>query len=187
MYCRQPTFLRLWVLVLVLLSLLSQNLQAADVDVIALKAAYISNFTKFVKTDEDGRRGNQAKKRICLLSKSPAIAEALAGISAASKANSRFDIRAFNSEQMPVPENLQTCSVVYFTEDFRWYIAKHMDLVLKNSVLLVAENDVGATYSMISVFMVGKKLKFSVNLRRLSQAQLSASSKLLRLAHRIYE
>ncbi len=186
MMFKRPPGKTLRYLLLALLLPLSFSVSALDVDVVALKAAYLANFMKFVKWLPENNHGNQTSE-ICLLAESGELQDALVSIANSAGAPGRFSVRRLGSDALESPESTRACAVLYFEEEYRDAIADQIKLMLESPILLVSENDVGSTFSMISMFLVGNKLKFSVNLRLVSDAQLSISSKLLRLAYRVYE
>jgi hypothetical protein len=99
--------------------------------------------------------------------------------------------KAINGKQIHVKnihdiEDVKSCQVLFMEEANQAQEKRLLPLLQKYSVLFIHNGQKHAEASMIKIELIDKRYAFSINLQAAKDANLTLSSKLLRLATRVY-
>lgn len=171
---KYPRFPLITLLLLCLtLSSAISRVNAADIDLPQVQAAYFFNFIKFVTWPED----HSNAPLVIRTYKSPAIAEALKNAPQKSVHDRPLDVK-----DVQAPQALLDADAVFIPREHVQSIPEDVWKQLRANTSLVVSDwdrilDKGGT---IRLMTVDGKLRFAISLRHV--ADLAISSKLLRLA-----
>jgi YfiR/HmsC-like len=153
-----------------------QPVIAASVDERDMKAALIYNFSMYTTWPEN----SDQFFNICMFDGDQEnLNEAL------------LERRVLNGKPIHVRnirdmEDLKTCQVLFMEEATTKNDKQLLQQLKKNSVLFVHNGEKQTDASMIHIELVDKRYHFSINQQVAKDANLTLSSKLLRLATRVY-
>lgn len=145
-----------------------------------IKAAYVLNFVRYVDWPERSFASADAPLSVCTFGGDAAI---LAGIGGKVVKGHTVQVRAVTGA-----DEARTCHALFIPDqDARRYVAT-LRALQQQAVLTIGDADgfvdVGG---MVGLVHADNRLQFEVNLGLLQQAQLKASSQLLRLARNVIE
>lgn len=167
---------RLNILLLGCLASWAQLGLAATVDERDMKAALIYNFSVYTKWPENtGKNFN-----ICLFE---ADQESLNAAMLESKVLNGKPVHVRNIHHL---DDVKTCQVLFMEEASTQNEKQLLQQLQKYSVLFVYNGQKLKDTSMIDIELVDKRYHFSINHQAAKDANLTLSSKLLRLATRVY-
>ena len=153
----------------------SGSLHAASASEYEVKAAFIYNFTRFVKWPQARASG---PLEICVMGKDPfgrAIDEAVAG--------KQVDGRDVTVTRLEAIEKAKACEVLFIAASEERELERILEAVADAPVLTVGDfNDFAERGGMINLTKQGNHIRFQINVDALERARLRASSQLLRLA-----
>jgi hypothetical protein len=158
---------------------ISTSTPTSPVSEYALKAAFLYNFALFTEWPERVEKS----LHLCVLGRDPfgSALDALAGKDANGARIAIFRLRS-------VKEALQSCQIIFITDaEVDAVIAQLADSTGVKGVLTVAERE-GAARAGIMIEMIAEnsKVDLEFNLLNAKKSGVSISSKLLRLAKKIY-
>lgn len=142
-------------------------------DINALKAAYIFNFSKFVEWDE-----NSKEIVICLDTENRWIYRQLKSLEGKTVNSKPF--RVLSLHESPETDVATQCHVLYKDK-----IVTQPPVPDLRGVLIVS--DAMDAESIIAFIIKDGRLTFEINARRAEQQGVQISSRLLRLAKRVYK
>jgi hypothetical protein len=173
---------------MVMFLLLSPSAYAEPVPEYQMKAAYLYNFALLTTwpagLDYESNKKLEAYKsvKICVLG-DDSFGGALQQLTRNSSSNIRITL-----SYLANMNNVQDCQILFIdvsTLDNPTAMLKKLE---KTPVLTVTDNlDLFNAGAMIGVFLENKRLVFDVNYTQISNAQLSMSSKLLRVARKVLQ
>jgi hypothetical protein len=146
-----------------------------------MKAAFVLNFIRYTEWPERAFATQDAPLAVCILG--DPNASGMAGIAGKSLKGRSVQVRSAASA-----DDARGCHVLYIPEaDARRFVGT-LRALQGTPVLTVSEADgfidIGG---MIGLVHIDNRLQFEVNLGVIQQAQLKASSQLLRLARNVIE
>ena len=147
-----------------------------------VKAAFLFNFTKFVDWPPTAFESPTDPLRVCAIADAVFIASLdriIAGETVRGRALRRV---------VPDTSELPHCHLLYIGGTYRNRAEKLMAAVGRAPVLTVGETSDFLTHGGTIAFVLeNQRVRFDVNLRAAERAQLTISSKLLRVAREIQE
>lgn len=148
-----------------------------------IKAAFLLNFAKFVEWPEEAFPEPDSPVLIGILGTNP-FGETLAHL--ADEQN--LDGRAIRIRQSDDIEELTACQVVFASRDDSTGDLPALDALAELPVLTVGEQaDFAAEGGVINFVVVKTKVKFEINVKAAERANLKLSSRLLKLAVKVYK
>ena len=152
---------------------------AAEYDV---KAAFLYNFTKFVEWPPEAFSARSSQLRVCVLGDNP-FGNVLDSVLQGEEAQGR----RLSLLRVDVLHNPSLCHVLFISRSERERIPAILAAVQGSPVLAVGEADGFLENGGTINFKVQEgKVRFEINTRAAERGGLKMSSKLLRLATRIY-
>ena len=170
-------------LMLVLLSVLGPQLAAQDAQVAEadLKAAFLYNFTKFIEWPADAFAKDDSPVAVGVFGDEE-FTRTLRTLLADKKAHGR----AFTVKRLTNIQEAKTCQILFFREAESRKMGSLYDSIKRMPILTVGESDDFLDQGgMFTMFSEDKQLRFEVNSTTAENAQLTVSSKLLRLAKKV--
>jgi hypothetical protein len=170
-------------LMLLLLSVFGRPALAQDAQVAEseLKAAFLYNFTKFIEWPADAFGKEDAPVVVGVFGDEP-FTQTLRTLLADKKAHGR----PFTVRRLTKPEDAKACQILFFREAETRKMGAIYDTIKRMPILTVGESDEFLEQGgMFTLFFEDKQLRFEVNPATAENAQLTVSSKLLRLAKKI--
>jgi hypothetical protein len=142
-----------------------------------LKAAFIYNFAGF--TEWPPGTGNTLN--VCIAGKNP-FGSALDSLEGKLLGNRRFAIKPLTAGESP-----RSCQILFIGASEPAETGRLLEEIKGAPVLTITEGNHAADQGvMINLLMDQRKIAFEVNLEAARRARLDISSKLLRLARRVY-
>jgi hypothetical protein len=173
---------------MVMLVFLSPSAYAAPVPEYQMKAAYLYNFailtTWPASLDYESNKKLEPYKsvKICVLG-GDSFGGALQQLTRNSSSNTRITL-----SYLANINNVQDCHILFIDVSALDNPAAMLKKLEKTPVLTVTDNlDLFNAGAMVGVFLENKRLVFDVNYTQISNAQLSMSSKLLRVARKVLQ
>ncbi len=144
-----------------------------------IKAAFLYNFAKFVEWP-DGTLERSERFTICVVGASD-VSEQLDRVVDGRNVGGR----AVAVETLPGPEEGAGCQILFATDSAAAEATRGLGFP---GVLTVGERSSFAREGgMINFVFIDKKVRFEINKKSAEEAGLAISSKLLKLAHDVYE
>lgn len=148
----------------------------------ALKAAFMVNFAKFVEWP-DSAMANWGEKFVLCVIGEDAFGSILDGLSKQAVKGKPVQIKRLED----LPEQTD-CIILFVSDSERHRMAHIMQRLQGKNVLLIGDYDgFLAEGGMIQFFKEQNKIRFAINIQAARQADLSISSKLLKLAKIVRE
>jgi len=169
-----------WLPLLALVGLVfaATPVQADEVDEYELKAAFLYNFAKFVQWPEGSAAAGNPDIRVCVLG-SPERAEIVVAV----MEGKEVEGRALNVQRLTSLEEVRGCNILFVARDAGASPGAVAGAVGSDGTLTVGETPGFARRGGIVNFVKeGNKVRFEINQAAARRADLSISSKLLRLA-----
>jgi len=149
-----------------------------EVDEYELKAAFLYNFAKFVQWPEGSAAAGNSTIRVCVLGSAER-----AGIVARVMEGKEVEGRALRVERPAALEEARGCNILFVASDAGASPGDVAGAVGSDGTLTVGETPGFARQGGIVNFVKeGNKVRFEINQAAARRADLSISSKLLRLA-----
>ena len=144
-----------------------------------LKAAFLYNFAQFTAWPVR----NDRLLQICILGRDP-FGSALDALIGKSADGARIAVLRLRN----VEEALRSCQIIFVTDDeVDGFIAHIAAIVPRNGVLTIAEREGAARAGiMIELTLSNSKIGFEFNQLSAERSGMTISSKLLRLARKVY-
>ena len=148
-----------------------------------LKAGFLYNFTRFVEWPADMFQSADAPFTICIAEEDPfgsLLEEALRQTKTTGRALVPLRLRA-NDEP-------RGCHVLFIGEGHGWQLDKMKARIGNGGVLTVGESkDFAARGGVVGMVTAEERVRLEINLTVATRARLTISSRLLSMAHVIYE
>lgn len=142
-----------------------------------LKAAFIYNFAGFTEWPP----GTSNTLNFCVAGKNP-FGNALDSLEGKIIGNKRFTIKPLTASESP-----RSCQILFIGASEQAEIGRLLEEIKGAPVLTISEGNHAASQGiMITLLMEQRKIAFEVNLEAARLARLDISSKLLRLARKVY-
>lgn len=139
-----------------------------------LKGAFIYNFTKYI----DWNQYNNGDKFIIGVIGSSSVVKSLMEIAETNTVNSKkIEIRFFDD-----PEEIEFCNILFIPENIPFPLSLILSKINKGMLTISEERGFASEGTAFNFVRKNGKLKFEVNLKALSKADIKASSQLLKLA-----
>lgn len=169
---------------LLLLSITSTHAESQDrILEYKVKAAYLYNFTKFIKWPENALdpEGRQAM-RICILGVDPF------GHSVDLLTNKTVQGHPVEIVYIQEPDPEQDCHVLFISRSKAKRVKQILDAVSGKSILTVSDIEgFSQKGGCITLTVIDGKVRFNVNISSTRRANLDMSAKLLELARTVIE
>ena len=168
--------MRTKIFTLLSLTVLGAWLTSANAQIEKNEAAYIFNFTRFIKWPDSQTTGDFV---IGVLGKSQAITNELkASASSRSVGSQSVKIVEFASADM-----IQNCHILFVPDDYSSQLKKaHAKLVSSAAVIITEEDGWNPDESTINLMVVDQKLAFHINKANADAKKLVISEKLMTLS-----
>jgi hypothetical protein len=148
-----------------------------------IKAAFLYNFMRFVEWPREAVPDSTAPLVIGILGTDP-FGRVLDQILAEAHIENH-DIRAVRFQRLA---DVDSCHVLFVSPTERFALSDILEELGQRPVLTVGETaDFAVSGGMIQFVLRDNKVRFEINLTAATQAQLKISSRLLRLAIRVYD
>lgn len=158
---------------------ISHSSQAAKYTEDQVKAVYLFNFAGFIRWPESAFSETPATFQYCALSEDNDVINILKKVIAKETVKGRKLVFRLISNQ----NDLKYCQVVYFqASELSQFSGLRANLNGKSVLTVSDANGFAEQGGMLGFSHLGKRLRSVINIRRLEQAKLKASAKLLRLA-----
>lgn len=142
-----------------------------------LKAAYIYQFTKFVRWPDAAYENNQTPIKICVLGKSP-FGKSLDTFSSRVSQNKSLSV-----EHLQSIKNIEQCHAVYICQSERKKLPKILEVIKRVPVLSISDmNDFAERGGMIGFKPKNRKVGIVINVNAAQMAGIKISSKLLEVS-----
>jgi hypothetical protein len=165
-----------------LLAVLSAGASAQTASEYDVKAAFLYNFTKFVEWPPGAFPDESGQLKVCVLGDNP-FGKNLESLIAGEEVQGR----KLQLWQMDILHSADFCHILFISQSERARISEVLAAVRDSPVLTVSETDgfleKGGT---INFKIQESKVRFEINPGAAERGGLKMSSKLLRLATRIY-
>jgi hypothetical protein len=143
-----------------------------------VKAAYLSNFGRFVEWRSKAGEGGDERFRVCVLGQDPfgsTLNTALAG-----EAIDRVPLEA---KRIDTAQEAASCRILFISSSEESQLGTVLTAIAKSSVLTVSDIPQFARRGgMIQFILSGNRVRFEINLSAAQRAGLNLSSELLKLA-----
>jgi len=160
------------------LPLMAEASAADRVEEYELKAAYLFNFAKFTEWPNNARSG---PLQVCIVGRAP-FGETLDKMQ-----NKTLGGRALLVRRNPTESELGQCHILFVCASENERATTLLHALRNRPVLTVGESEASLQDGMaINLSLEGERLTFEINLEALRRAQINLSSKVLRLARRVY-
>ncbi len=144
-----------------------------------MKAAFLTNFTQFVKWPSEAFNAPGTPFVIGVLGETPFNGALKKLVKGQSVSGHKIEIRHGRNS-----ENMRDCQVVFIGKSEEGRIAEHIAALQGASILIVGETEQFTRQGgMIGFKMDGDKVRFEINSGTAQRAKLQLSSRLLKLAH----
>lgn len=148
-----------------------------------VKAAYVYNFTRFVRWPEDAFEGDNAAFVIGVLGDDPFGRVIEDTVNAKTVAGRAIRVRRFQWYREEDRTAIRRCHVLYIGRSQRRWLRDIVGIVDGYPVLVVSDIDGSAAQGgMIGFVLEKNRIVFEINREALERARLRASAKLLALA-----
>ncbi len=177
---RKSGTIRVLIISLALLAVLVQpNAQAYARDSLEyrVKAAFIYNFTKFVKWPDSAFSDATSPIRICILGDSPfgASLDAVAGKKAGGRRLVIYGARSVN--------DIEDCHVLFISSGSERDFFSSIERIEGRKILTIGDRQgIAKKGAVISFIMVSNRVQFEINTKSAERANLKISSQLLKIA-----
>lgn len=142
-----------------------------------VKAAFLYNFTKFVKWPEKAFDDETSPIKICILGQSP-FGEALDTIRNKTAGGRKIEVVEAKSIN-----NIDTCHILFISAGAEEEFFRSLEYFRGLSILTVGDKQGFAQKGCVMNFvMVDKKVRFEINTKSAERAELKISSQLLKIA-----
>lgn len=156
-------------------SAIAQSPKPTDYQV---KAAYLSNFGRFVEWPEKSTTAQRDSFTICVLGEDPFGRGLDATLAGEAMGNQRVVARRISSPQMAVD-----CQILFISSSEANRLNKIIEALDKNAVLTVSDiPQFSQRQGMIQFVLKENRIRFEVNLTATQRAGLTLSSELLKVA-----
>jgi hypothetical protein len=168
-----------FILWLSFLSVIFQPVRGATFSEDQIKAVYLFNFAEFIRWPESAFSEHPDSFHFCALNEENPVISILKKVIRDEKVKGRKLIfRRINNLQL-----LKGCQVLYLQNDELSRFDEFTTEIKNSRVLSVSDqDDFVKRGGMITISRVSNRLRPTINIKRLKQAGLRASAKLLRLA-----
>ena len=146
-----------------------------------LKTAFLYNFVLFTQWPADSTQENSPYINVCTIGQDPfgPVLEQLQG-------RKIRDKRIFLKREVSL-DQVRDCHLLYISANEPENLARIREQLRDSSVLTVSDlNPASSERTIINMIIDNKRLVFDVDMMSARQARLMMSSKLLRLARRVY-
>jgi YfiR/HmsC-like len=165
-----------------LLTILSAGASAQTASEYDVKAAFLYNFTKFVEWPPGAFPAESSQLKVCVLGDNP-FGKSLESVIAGEEVQGR----KLQLWQMDILHSPDFCHILFISQSERARIPEVLTAVQGSPVLTVSETDGFLEKGGTINFKIQEgKVRFEINLGAVERGGLKMSSKLLRLATRIY-
>ncbi len=169
--------------ILLWISLFSTPLQSAHGAKFSedqVKAVYLINFAEFIRWPDNAFSEHPKQFHFCALQiETPVISMLKKVIVNESSRGRKFIFRQINNQ-----EELKYCQIIYFHNSDQSRFIDSLPLLEKNSILTVSDDKAFIKNGgMIAIIRSHKRLRPTINVKRLEKTGLKASAKLLELAN----
>jgi hypothetical protein len=145
-----------------------------------VKAAFVYNFIKFVEWPS-GERLTGDTFRVCLLGQAPA-AMSFDDLNGQEVLGRRLSVTLLKS-----PQEARSCQVLFVAASHSARLTEVLDTVSGIPVLTIGDTEGYAKQGvMINMFLENKRVRFEINTETARSAGLRISTKLLKLASKVY-
>jgi hypothetical protein len=139
-----------------------------------LKGAFIYNFTKYI----DWNQYDDGDTFIIGVIGSSSVVRSLKEIAETNTVNSKkIEIRFFDN-----PGEIEFCNILFIPENIHFPLSLILSKINKGMLTISEERGFASEGTAFNFVRKNGKLKFEVNLKSLSKADIKASSQLLKLA-----
>ncbi|MEN8129008.1 MAG: YfiR family protein [Pseudomonadota bacterium] len=143
-----------------------------------LKAAFLFDFTKFIKWPCESNCNSDSALNFCLIGLSPLTMTLEQIVNYKTVRGRKAAIRSIQDKSQ-----LEGCHVLYIPQSKRQELSGILDAASGNNILTVSDIKHFTRYGgMIEFLVIDNKLRFSINLRAAKRENLVFSSQLLKLA-----
>lgn len=147
-----------------------------------LRAAYLYNFTKFIKWPATAFVDDTSPLIIGVLGLNP-FQGALGPMASRRVGNRPIKIKYYTSLK-----EVQTCHLLYISSSKRQHLEYQLDILQKYPILTVGEQDSFVKYGGVIQFVIDqRRLRFMINLGVARKINIKISSQLLALASNVVE
>jgi uncharacterized protein DUF4154 len=151
---------------------------AQELNEYQVKAAFLFNFTKFIKWPEESQRDAHTSMRICVIGDNP-FGDYLNRIIQ----GKTFNDRPIVAQYLPKAEDGKACSIAFVSASEKDHLQSVLDTLNGTGVLTVADTpgfvEMGG---VINLFVENHQVRFEINVDAAKRARLKISSKLLSIA-----
>jgi YfiR/HmsC-like len=170
-------FNRLLLIIIIFLNIGSYA-QTEQVSEYQLKAAYLFNFLKFVQWPDSVFQNNSSPIIIGILGQDP-FGSTLDKIIH----NEKIDNHPIIIKRYTSLDQLDYCHALFVSSSEQGNVQKVLKDIGNSSILTVSDiDDFGTNGGDIGFYIENNKLRFTINIKSLKQADIKISSRLLRLA-----
>ncbi len=142
-----------------------------------VKAAFLYNFTKFVKWPENAFANAASPIKICILGDSP-FGSSLEAIENKTAGGRKFVI--FETKSV---DDIDDCHVLFISNGSEKEFFNSIERILEKNILTVADKQgLAQKGSVINFTVVNNKVQFEINTKSAERANLKISSQLLKIA-----
>lgn len=170
----------IFLLVLSFTILMIQPIKPAYADVpleYRVKAAFLFNFTKFVKWPEKAFDNATSPIKICVLGESP-LKESLYEIE-----NKKAGSRTLVISKAKSVDDINDCHVLFISNDSVKEFFSSIERIQKKNILTIGDKEgLARKGCVINFMMVNNKVRFEINTSSAKKAELKISSQLLKIA-----
>ena len=148
-----------------------------------IKAAYLLNFARFTQWPEDAFPDSDAPVVIGVVGKTP-LSMALPSI-----ADKEVQKRPLRIQTIQSPEELKSCHILFVGEELQLYgglDGLFDELALRPILTVSSRPGFSLDGGMLHFVLVQNKIRFEVNLKNIQKANLSMSSRLLKIASAVH-
>lgn len=146
-----------------------------------IKAAYLYNFLRFVEWPVN----QKSTSDICIYGVNKEYKSVFSSMATLSKQGKKLTIKFFEKDNEFQP--LTDCQIIFITSEANSKTKNILDHLKNNQILTIGESDDFINQGgMINFIRVGNKIRFEINVDAIEQAELKISSKVLRIAERLF-
>lgn len=146
-----------------------------------VKASYLYNFLQFIQWSEDG--SDDSQKFVVGILGADSFGVALDSLRGKRVQGREIEIRRFHS-----PEELKSCQVIFVSASEENREAQILQRLKERHILTIGETESFARNGGIISFVLHQnRIRFEINQSAAREANMKISSKLFRLALRVYE
>jgi hypothetical protein len=145
-----------------------------------IKAAFLLNFTKFIKLPEESFTGEDQPYKVCVLGRNP-IGSALTAIESRTVGNRKINLQIVDDVQQA-----GSCHLLFISSSEKNNLINIHETLVDHTIIMVSDIEGFAGSRGIVEFVArGDKLAFKINLSRAREQGLEINSALLNLATEI--